>query len=132
MKGIDPSQIGTEIGIGTPGNTSYSAAILTGLQADDVAILKRDFAFWLVPSLLWTTEGIDDVLFKTKGYSKLGQYTGIKAEGKNIGCPGNRRDEFPKPLLFELYSQLIWNQGMGGSPVLDLETNRVVGMVSQV
>ena len=132
--GVDPSQIGTEIGIGLPGNnTSYSATILTGLQADDVAILKLNeiLPFGWSPALLWTTEGIDGHLFKTKGYSKLGQYTGIRAEGKILGALEIEGSVIPKAPPLQLYSQHI-DQGMSGSPVLDLETNRVVGMVSQV
>ncbi len=88
MAGVDPAQSGTRVNVRFPGkSTDYSAAVVAGLKTDDVSILQLEeiLPFGWSGAILGTMEEADGHSFKTKGYSALGPYTGLKAEGRILG-----------------------------------------------
>lgn len=132
--GADPAQTGTRISIGLSGESvPYSAVVLAGLKTDDVSILQLEqiLPFGWSCAILGSSEAVEGHAFRTKGYSVLGRYIGVRAEGRILGPLEVEAESPPQFPPLHLYSQQI-DQGMSGAPILSLETNRVVGMVSEI
>ncbi|MDQ3933900.1 MAG: trypsin-like peptidase domain-containing protein [Actinomycetota bacterium] len=83
---------------------------------------------WVLP--LIPADNTDDHRFKAYGFRKLDKYAGGIADGKIQGA-------IPVPEELDLVCDLLQiesdqiNRGMSGAPLLDLDTNQLVAMVTE-
>ncbi len=95
---------------------------------DDVAVLRLDGVppSEAKPLMLGDSEGSQAHPFRTFGYPPVGKVEGLWAHGQISGIvkAADRR-------LLQLNSSEV-TPGMSGAPVLDEETRRVVGMISEI
>jgi hypothetical protein len=123
-----------------PGETHYQAIVSKwspdedggGIRIDDVAFLQLPSPRKPLPEgvqalKLGSTHVCQGHPMRTAGYaSQPGGYEYAWAEG-HIGGVVPHPDKSP---MLQIDARPIY-EGMSGAPVLDLETNRVVGMVSK-
>jgi hypothetical protein len=128
----------TACGIG-PGDTVYLAFQAGGLpmeaqvlpngyhQDADVALLHllSPLPSTAIPAILGPSANTDSHTFRALGYPNVGDFRGVWAEGKILGATTDSQGR----RALQLESQNI-APGMGGAPVLDVNTNRVVGMIN--
>lgn len=98
-------------------------------NGDDVAILRLEGTLPKTgrPLPLGEAEGCEGHRFQAFGYARVGQIEGVYATGEIKGLV---RQSDGRPLL-QLASPEL-DRGLSGGPVLDLERQQVVGMVTAV
>jgi hypothetical protein len=118
----------------------FTASLLKGEDAYsdhpsiDIAFLKLDS----LPEKGVTPVKLDGKVvrlnhFASIGFKKAEEFTGLSAKGE-IGIPTrikNSNGHIISPEVIELYSPNQIEPGMSGAPVLDIERDRVVGIVSE-
>jgi hypothetical protein len=100
----------------------------------DIAFLKLD----KLPEKGVTPVKLDDKIvslnhFASIGFKKAEEFTGLSAKGeiRILTHIENSNSNLQSPALIELYSPNQIEPGMSGAPVLDLERNRVVGIITE-
>jgi len=98
-------------------------------EADDVAFLQLDYLpEGVVPVVLGSAKQCQGHLYHTLGFARLAGYDNRHVTDTLDGVV-SVRDKHKRPML-QLKGEEI-DQGLSGSPVLDAQTDRVVGMVSE-
>ncbi len=98
------------------------------VKEDDIAILRLqgELPTGVTPAILRpSSENTAGHPFRAFGYSPLGDFQGVWAEGKILGPIIDSQGT----TMLQLDSQQV-AQGMSGAPVLDTKDDRVVGMVT--
>jgi len=140
--GLHPRQAnGAEVGVYFPqargGETKVRRAKVAACfpqHDDDVALLQlTDGPSPLAPEQivrLGKAQASEGNPFRSYGYRPLGQYEAGYAYGRILGCV-----ECPEGLALQADPVQLESQhvapGMSGSPVLDIERNLVVGVISE-
>ena len=111
------------------GNAQAEAEVLADgwHEQADVAFLRllSPLPSTITPAILGPSANTDSHTFRTLGYPNVGDFQGVWAEGKILGSTTDSQGRH----ALQLESQNI-APGMSGAPVLDVDTDRVVGMVS--
>lgn len=98
-------------------------------DGDDIAVLELSESLPVGTRFLFLGSSIDcdGHRFRTFGYPDLGTVEGVTAEGTIVG----RTHDLAGKVLLEIDSSRI-RKGHSGAPVLDKETDKVIGMVKAV
>jgi hypothetical protein len=93
----------------------------------DIAILclQSELPIGVTPAILGPSDDTAGHSFRAFGYPKVGDIQGVWAEGKILGPITDSQDT----TMLQLDSQQV-AQGMSGGPVLDTDSDRVVGMIT--
>ena len=111
------------------GNVPMEAEVLAdGYHPEaDVAFLRlaSPLPHGVTPAILGPSVDVDSHTFRALGYPDVGDFQSVWAEGKILGSTTDSQGQ----RMLQLESQNV-APGMSGAPVLDMDTGRVVGMVT--
>ncbi|MGD9099691.1 MAG: trypsin-like peptidase domain-containing protein, partial [Anaerolineae bacterium] len=97
-------------------------------DSGDVAILslQGQLPDGVRPAVLASSEATQGHAFRALGYPEIGDLQGLWAEGKILGPVTDAQGT----AMLQLDSQQV-AEGMSGAPVLDIQTDRAVGMLTE-
>ncbi len=110
------------------GNVQAEAEVLADgwHEQADVTFLRllSPLPATVTPAILGPSVDADSHTFRALGYPDVGDFQGVWAEGKILGSTTDGQGK----RALQLESQNI-APGMSGAPVIDVDTDRVVGMI---